>query len=176
MNKTVASIFGLTLFIAISCSGNSYDGSPVNDKNSLAITFKEAINYASEGRPMLSEINFNFICESSFADAAEYCIMKDSILELANVGAFKAISKVEMGESWPVSVDSGVVFCTDKMEVLFLANGRYYAINGTATSNAEGNGYAPLELIWLEDSNYGEGIMKNISPILNLGLSLKKEK
>ena len=63
----------------------------------------------------------------------------------------KIISKVDYGNDWPFTVEKGVLKCSSN-QVLFLVNGKQYAINGTAQSLAKSLGYSALEEIWAYDS------------------------
>ncbi|HTH58257.1 MAG TPA: DUF2511 domain-containing protein [Cyclobacteriaceae bacterium] len=52
----------------------------------------------------------------------------------------KDISKSDYGSSWPFSVEDGVLQC-DRGAILFVANGKRYAVNGMAKSWAKSEGY-----------------------------------
>lgn len=82
----------------------------------------------------------------------------------------KTIYKDEYGNEWPFTVDKGVLKCSSN-QVLFIVNGKHYAINGTAQSLAQSHGYSSLEEIWAYDS---EEMTTRISigRIIQDGLSL----
>lgn len=76
----------------------------------------------------------------------------------------KNISKTDYGADWPFSIDGGVLKC-DRSAVLFLANGKRYAVNGTAKNWAKSEGYDDeIEEIWIP----GKDIGRIISDGLNL--------
>lgn len=99
------------------------------------------------------------------------------------------INKSQFGEKWPLTVPSGNVECI-KGAVIFEANKKQYAVNGTAS----GRGHSPIEPIWKEDPQFMELVkiaaaaekktvkeMKvlmgpptriDISPIISTGLKL----
>jgi hypothetical protein len=92
------------------------------------------------------------------------------------------ISKENFGNSWPFTVSQGELSCSGN-SVTFKANGKTYAVNGTAKSR----GYAPINEIWKDDEKMikilkesfpGEDIGPppkiNIGPIIDKGLSLCK--
>lgn len=81
------------------------------------------------------------------------------------------ISKAELGDSWPLTVDSGYLECWKSNAVLFHANGRTYAVNGTARGWRHTEGWRDIEEIWADDPRPGY-YGKDISPILDRGLSL----
>lgn len=71
-------------------------------------------------------------------------------------GTSKEISKRQYKELWPFTVDNGRLRCieikvsslTTIHAILFEANGKNYAINGTAKNWAEENGYSNSDEIW----------------------------
>ncbi|MFN8313911.1 MAG: DUF2511 domain-containing protein [Cyclobacteriaceae bacterium] len=80
------------------------------------------------------------------------------------------IHKADYGKEWPFTVDKGVLKCSSN-QVLFIVNGKLYAINGTAQNLARSKGYSALEEIWAYDS---EEMTTRISigRIIQDGLSL----
>jgi hypothetical protein len=105
-----------------------------------------------------------------------------------NIVAFNAysesitISKEDFGDRWPFTVSQGKLSCSGNA-VTFKANGKIYAVNGTAKSR----GFAEINEIWkndeemikiLKESFLGEDIGSppkiNIGPIIDKGLSLCK--
>jgi len=79
----------------------------------------------------------------------------------------KKISKTEFGENWAFAVDEGILECRNK-EVVFIADGKTYAVNGTAKQSKR---YIPIEEIWADDPNI-KGIKKNIGFTIEKGLEL----
>lgn len=108
------------------------------------------------------------------------------------------ISKDQFGDKWPLLVSSGVVKCLTigNGSVVFEAEGKTYAVNGTAKGAAKRYGFHPIEDIWLDDPEFFEmarelaksenkpvnEIIKamgaptkiNIGPVLDSGLKLCK--
>ena len=67
----------------------------------------------------------------------------------------KKIYKTDYGADWPFSVEGGVLKC-DRSAILFLANGKKYAVNGTAKNWAKSEGYDnEIEEIWLPGTDIG---------------------
>ena len=61
------------------------------------------------------------------------------------------ITRMELGDKWPFSVDSGKLECIQDA-VVFHANGKVYAVNGFA----ETMGYDAIDEIWVEDPSFFE--------------------
>lgn len=59
----------------------------------------------------------------------------------------RAVAKASMGAQWPFTVTNGVVACRNGSQVVFIANGITYAINGTAKTVADREGYRSDEPI-----------------------------
>ena len=59
----------------------------------------------------------------------------------------RAITRAELGEAWPLTVESGVIACADGSSIVFRADGVTYAINGTARRQATARGYRDIEPI-----------------------------
>lgn len=53
----------------------------------------------------------------------------------------RVVSRSDYGPDWPFTLDSGTLRCDAGNHVVFVANGRPYAINGSAKSAAAQNGY-----------------------------------
>lgn len=62
-------------------------------------------------------------------------------------GAGLEVSRSEFGDSWPFTVESGVVDCVDGQAAVFKAEGKTYQLNGIARSR----GYAPIDPIWKDN-------------------------
>jgi len=82
------------------------------------------------------------------------------------------VSRGNMGDDWPLTVDKGTLACNGSGgvgEVVFTApDGTEYAVNGTAKSG----GYKDIRPIWADDESLGHGLKKDISPLIDKGLSL----
>lgn len=52
-------------------------------------------------------------------------------------------------EYWPFDVDEGILRCNRGCEVVFIAHGRTYAVNGTAKNFAKSQGYLDMSEIWV---------------------------
>lgn len=75
------------------------------------------------------------------------------------------VSKGEFGESWPFTVQSGIVDCVDGQAAVFKTGGRSYQLNGFARSR----GYAPIDPIWRENPEI-PGTKVNIGRMIDLAL------
>ena len=81
------------------------------------------------------------------------------------------ITKQEFGEAWAFTVDEGILSCKGSYgigEVLFMANGKIYAVNGTAKGTKK---YLPIDDIWAADPKIA-GAKKNIGAFIEKGLKL----
>ncbi|WPD17984.1 DUF2511 domain-containing protein [Thermaerobacter composti] len=75
------------------------------------------------------------------------------------------ISAEDLGEEWPLTVDSGYLRC-DQQAVIFHHDGVDYAVNGTAKSR----GLPPIDPIWADGDI--AGTKKDIGPLIQRGLTL----
>lgn len=80
----------------------------------------------------------------------------------------KKISRTDLGDQWPLTVDSGTIACRDGSSVVFTADGTTYAVNGTAKGE---NKYPEIDQIWAADPSVS-GLKKDISALLDAGLAL----
>jgi hypothetical protein len=84
------------------------------------------------------------------------------------------VSREEFGERWPLTVDAGELECRQKgagpagRMVLFHAEGRTYAVNGTAITHS---GHPRIDPIWRDNPDI-PGTKIPITPLLNAGLKL----
>ncbi len=81
------------------------------------------------------------------------------------------ITNQEFGSAWAFTVDEGILSCRGSKgigEVLFTANGKTYAVNGTAKGSKK---YLSIDDIWVADPSIS-GAKKNISPFIERGLKL----
>lgn len=81
------------------------------------------------------------------------------------IGATDA-NKPWSGDSWPFTVSTGTLKC-DGDAVIFVANGRNFAVNGMAKSR----GFADIAPIW-RDNNAIPGMKIYIGVVLDPGLKL----
>ncbi|MER2556045.1 MAG: DUF2511 domain-containing protein [Candidatus Competibacter denitrificans] len=94
------------------------------------------------------------------------------------------ISAAQFGNDWPLTVPSGVVSCEPASDgstqiriVTFVADGKTYAVNGTAMAIAKRNkAWRDIEEIWKPDPQYPKQMKMNIGPVLDTGLALCKHK
>jgi hypothetical protein len=81
------------------------------------------------------------------------------------------VTKADYGEKWPFTVDSGLLRCIGpRQEIIFVANGETYALNGTAKSNPK---YADIRPIWRDDPSI-QGVKISVQPLIFAGLDLCK--
>lgn len=79
------------------------------------------------------------------------------------------MSRADLGDDWPLTVESGIVRCEGAGEIYFdAANGTTYAVNGLAL----GRDTAPkIDPIWANNPDI-KGTKINIGPIIDQGLEL----
>jgi hypothetical protein len=82
------------------------------------------------------------------------------------------VTEKEYGEKWPFTVTEGQLGCIGgSRAVIFIANGKTYAVNGMAINQAGRMGWSKLDEIWKKNPQIpGAGI--SISVIIDKGLSL----
>jgi Protein of unknown function (DUF2511) len=76
------------------------------------------------------------------------------------------VSRSQLGEEWPFTVEEGLVQGRGWGSVTFKARGEVYAVNGVA----KGQGFKNIDAIWANDP--ATGLKKNIGPIIERGLEL----
>ena len=59
----------------------------------------------------------------------------------------RLVTKAELGDKWPFTVDSGYVDCPDGLSAIFRTGNVEYGLNGMATSR----GFAEPDPIWKDD-------------------------
>lgn len=74
----------------------------------------------------------------------------------------RKVTKEEFGDKWPLTVDEGEIECKDKFIRLFHHGGKTYALNGIAKSR----GFKPIDPIWKDNPELGDGFKINIGPLL----------
>lgn len=82
-----------------------------------------------------------------------------------------AITAAELGEAWPLSVAEGTLVCDDQA-ITFRAGGQTYAVNGTAKSRAQANGWRAIEDLSVPTPDQGAGTIKSLQPLVDRGLAL----
>lgn len=75
----------------------------------------------------------------------------------------RLVTKAELGDKWPFTVDSGYVDCPDGVSAIFRTGSVEYGLNGMATSR----GYAEPDPIRKADPTI-PGAMISISPMIDL--------
>lgn len=80
------------------------------------------------------------------------------------------VSRETMGDDWPLSIDEGILTCTDKREVILIASSGTYAVNGTARTVMEARRWKDIRDITLPGAV--EGLTKDVGPLLDVGLAL----
>ena len=84
---------------------------------------------------------------------------------LVACGGGEEIHRSDYGSRWPFTVSSATLHC-DRQMVWVEANGRKYALNGTARTHLDGA--LPLERIWRRSG----AARVNIGPMIREGLAL----
>lgn len=82
--------------------------------------------------------------------------------------------RTSYGDDWPLTVEEGVLQLRSNNQVVFVANGKPYAVNGTAKAETywglEQPRYRPIDEIWADDPAGGK---KDLSRLIAMGLALK---
>ena len=84
----------------------------------------------------------------------------------------KEISRKDFREDWPFSVESGTLKCVGNKEVVFITNGKTYAVNGTAQSDK--NRLDAGDICEVDPQFNDPRVKKSIGPIIEAGLKLCK--
>lgn len=74
-----------------------------------------------------------------------------------------------VGDAWPLSVDSGTIVCDRNAILLRTADRRLYAVNGAAIAQATSKGWRDVHELAVDAGN---GTIKSLQPLLDLGLTL----
>lgn len=75
----------------------------------------------------------------------------------------RLVTKAELGDSWPFTVDSGYVDCPDGVSAIFRTDDAVYGLNGMATSR----GFAEPDPIRKDDPTIPGGMI-SIGPMIDL--------
>jgi hypothetical protein len=78
------------------------------------------------------------------------------------------ISRSDLGDSWPLTAESGVIECRDGNQIVFTSGGVTYGVNGIARSNHK---YRDIMTIWAPDPVI-PGLRKNMQDLTDAGLAL----
>ena len=92
------------------------------------------------------------------------------ILSLGSAAASagsREVTRADLGEEWPLTVDAGTLECSRGLIYTFTADGKTWAVNGTAAAR----GYADIEPIWAPNPNIPEAKI-DIGPLIDLAKSL----
>lgn len=85
--------------------------------------------------------------------------------------AERTVSRADLGDAWPLTVESGTLRCKPFLKDLHLltfeAEGQVWALNGTAA----GQGFPFIDPIWADNPEIA-GAKINIRPLLELAQSL----
>ena len=90
----------------------------------------------------------------------------------------KKLTSLDFGEKWPFTVSEGIVKCTEYGGVVFEANGKVYALNGTAQMHSDEYGYANVAEIWavdekmvqaMKDNGYSKEEIERLKTRINIG-------
>lgn len=79
----------------------------------------------------------------------------------------RIVSKDDFGDSWPLTVDRGVV-ANRNGAIIFRHEGQEYQLNGIAIAQ----GHQPIDPIWKNNPN-NPSMKLNIGVLINVGLELK---
>lgn len=86
----------------------------------------------------------------------------------------RRVSQKDFGDAWPFSVEAGELGCyltpRGAREVVLKANGRTYALNGTARASDRYEDIQDAE-IWMEDPEW-PGLKMSLGPLLRLARPL----
>ncbi len=80
------------------------------------------------------------------------------------------VSRGQMGEQWPLTVDAGTLSCGGQV-VSFRANGITYAVNGSAKAYGQKLGWRDVREIW-RDNPDAQGTKVDIGPLIRKGTEL----
>lgn len=81
-------------------------------------------------------------------------------------GQTRTVSRADLGQSWPLTVESGALACTGGA-ITIDVGGTKYAVNGTAKST----GALDITPVWAPNPNVA-GLRKNIAPLIDEGQKL----
>lgn len=79
------------------------------------------------------------------------------------------VDRQDMGEDWPLTVDSGTVYCEEDGQVRFRSEGVRYAVNRRAVHQRPE--LQDIAAIWADEPG-GQGGHRSLTPLINAGLAL----
>lgn len=79
------------------------------------------------------------------------------------------IGQDTIGDAWPLTIPSGVIVCSRSAILLRAPDDHLYAVNGTAISQAAAKGWRDIHELTIDTGN---GTIKSLQPLLDLGLTL----
>lgn len=82
------------------------------------------------------------------------------------------VSRVLLGDAWPLSIDEGVIVCDRTAILLRAPDGRLYAVNGTALGQMGAKGWRDIHDIDVPDPSGGSGVIISLQPLLDVGLAM----
>ena len=103
-------------------------------------------------------------CASSTADSSNS----------GSDGAGKKVTSAEFGGDWPLTVESGTLMCDGSGGVgdaYIVVNDQKYALNGLARGSGK---FRDIRPIWADDKALGQGLKKDIGPLIDAALELCK--
>lgn len=101
-----------------------------------------------------------------------------SLCAASAFAASSTVSQNDMGAAWPLTVKSGVLACQPldsggrvQLVTFTAADGKTYAVNGTAKGHAKSRGWLEIRPIWKDDPAI-PGLKISIGPLIDRGLAL----
>lgn len=79
------------------------------------------------------------------------------------------IGQDTIGDDWPLTIPSGTIVCDRNAILLRAPDDHLYAVNGTAISQAQAKGWRDIHELSIDTGN---GTIKSLQPLLDLGLKL----
>jgi hypothetical protein len=79
------------------------------------------------------------------------------------------IGQDTIGDAWPLTIPSGTIVCDRNAILLRAPDQQLYAVNGAALSQAQAKGWRDVHALAIDTGN---GTIKSLQPLLDLGLQL----
>lgn len=76
------------------------------------------------------------------------------------------VTRADMGDDWPLTVESGYLDCDDYGRITFTVDGNTYGVNGSAQDKYQG-----IDSIWTDRTDI-EGLKVDIGPLIERGQDL----
>ena len=93
-----------------------------------------------------------------------------SLFPMLSFAASTQVTREMMKDQWPFSIASGVLVC-EQESITLTANGKTYAVNGTAKTRGKNLGWRDAREIW-QDNVALPGTKVSIGPLIAKGLRL----